>query len=198
MRIKKVFNSSVVLASGPDDAELILLGKGIGYGQRPGDVVPEGAPDRFFVPVRNPVAKELLQLLDSIEPEYLELTREIIAYAEQVLGTELHQHLYVALTDHLHFAVERAHAGLPVVNRLAWEIRSYYPVEYRIGRYGLDRLREQLHVQLPDDEAANIAFHIANARHTRDIVRRIALECFEIEKLIDPNTIFFGETLRLE
>lgn len=87
MRIKKVFNSSVVLATGSDDAELILLGKGIGYGQRPGDIVPEGATDRFFVPVRNPVAKELLQLLDSIEPEYLDLAREIIVYAEQMLGT---------------------------------------------------------------------------------------------------------------
>lgn len=182
MRIKKVFNSSVVLATGSDDAELILLGKGIGYGQRPGDIVPEGAPDRFFVPVRNPVAKELLQLLDSIEPEYLDLAREIIVYAEQILGTTLHQHLYVALTDHLHFAVERAHAGLPVVNRLAWEIRSYYPVEHRIGRYGLDRLRERLDVRLPDDEAANIAFHIANARHTQDAT---AFDPFEAARLID-------------
>ncbi|MEZ5090930.1 MAG: CAT RNA binding domain-containing protein [Micropruina sp.] len=128
MRIKKVFNSSVVLATGPDDAELILLGKGIGYGQRPGDLVPEGAPDRFFVPVSSPAARELLQLLDSIRagiprpgPRDHRLRRAGARH------DAAHQHLYVALTDHLHFAVERAHAGLPVVQPAGLEDPQLLP-----------------------------------------------------------------------
>ncbi|MFT3833997.1 MAG: PRD domain-containing protein [Micropruina sp.] len=182
MRIKKVLNSSVVLVSDADDAELILLGKGIGYGRKPGAEVPEDAQDQVFLALRHPVAKDLLELLNSIPPEFLELAREIIDHAERELHTTLHPHLYVALTDHLHFAVERARSGLTVVNRLAWEIQSYYPEEYRIGSFGRELLRERLVVELPEEEAANLAFHIANARHVDELT---AFNAFEAAKLID-------------
>jgi len=39
-----------------------------------------------------------------------------------------------------------------------------YPLAYAVGLYGLTQLRDRLHVDLPDEEAANIAFHVANAQ----------------------------------
>jgi len=168
LTIKKVLNSSVVLVHDEHGRESILLGKGIGYGQKPGTEVPERSTDQIFIPMANPDAKNLMDLLASIPATYIDLTRETVRYAEAHLGVTLHPHIYLALTDHLNFAVERARQGIPVVNRLAWEVRTFYPKEYAVGVYALNLLRERVDVDLPEEEAANIAFHITNAHQGGD------------------------------
>lgn len=164
MTIKKVLNSSVVLVVDDTGQESILLGKGIGYGQKAGTPVPFRASDQLFVSLSNPELKSLVDLLTTIPGDYVEVTTEIVGHAEN-LGMKLHPHIYLALTDHLHFAVQRSQKGLPVVNRLAWEVKTFYPREYAVGLFGLTRLRERMAVDLPDEEAANIAFHVANAEN---------------------------------
>lgn len=89
--------------------------------------------------------------------------------AEKV-GIELDAHIYLTLTDHLHFAVERQRRGLQVTNRLAWEVRTVYPREYEVGLRALGRLRDRTGVSLPDEEAANIAFHLVNSEVGRPAV----------------------------
>ena len=163
LTIKKVLNSSVILVEDADGRESILLGKGIGYGQKAGIPVPSRASDQVFISTGNPDVKNLVELLTSIPGDYIEITRDVVRHAESQ-GMTLHPHIYLALTDHLHFAVTRFREELKVVNRLAWEIQNFYPREYAVGLYGLTQLRDRLHVDLPDEEAANIAFHVANAQ----------------------------------
>lgn len=160
--IKKVLNSSVVLVVDERGIERVLLGKGIGYGAKAGDLVAEGASDRIFVALEDSDQRNLVELLAQIPPEFVELTREIVEDAA-ASGLELDPHIYLALTDHVHFAVERSRRGLVVQNRLAWELRTAYPVEYEVGARAVTMLRDRLEVDLPDEEAANIAFHLANA-----------------------------------
>ncbi|MFZ3566873.1 BglG family transcription antiterminator [Streptomyces sp. BH097] len=63
----------------------------------------------------------------------------------------------------LHFAVERTRQGLRVANRFTWEMRTLYPTQWTVGVRSVELLRERLAVELPDDEAANVAFHLVNA-----------------------------------
>ena len=164
MQIRKVLNSSVVLVQDDSGEESILLGKGIGYGRKPGQVIDRQPSDRVFIPLSNPDAQPMLEVFSSIPPEYLDLTQEIVTDAEQTLGVRLSPHIYLMLTDHLHFAVERRQKGLVVTNRVFWEIKHFYRREYEIGQRGLRRAQALLGVDLPDEEAGNIAFHIVNAR----------------------------------
>ncbi len=164
MQIRKVLNSSVVLVEDDGGEESILLGKGIGYGRRPGEAIERQPSDRVFIPLSNPDAQPMLELFSSIPPAYLDLTQDIVEDAQQTLGVQLSAHIYLMLTDHLHFAVERNQKGLVVVNRVFWEIKHFYRREYEIGLRGLRRMRELLGVSLPEEEAGNIAFHIVNAR----------------------------------
>lgn len=161
--VKKVLNSSVVLATDDAGAESIVLGKGIGYGRRAGEWVDPSIIDQVFVPVEPGRSGDLADLLREIPAWYLELTHTIVQLAEERLQHGLDPHIYLTLTDHLHFAVQRAGEGIAVTNRLAWEIRTFYPVEYEIGTVALGLLRERTQVELPEDEAANIAFHLVNA-----------------------------------
>lgn len=163
MKIQKVLNSSVVLAADEKGEDCILLGKGIGYGKKSGEQVEKNLADQIFIPLTNPDARHMLELFSSIPSVYLELTQDVVRYAEQQLNTQLNEHIYLVLTDHLHFAVERMRQGIVVTNRVFWEIKSFYKKEYAIGEYAVKMVNEQLNVELPREEAANIAFHIVNA-----------------------------------
>lgn len=164
IKIKKVLNSSVVLVENEQKKEYILFGKGIGYGQKAGNAVEEHTADQIFIPVDNVRVKEFLRLLDEMPPVFVELTQEIVNYAEERLNTKLNQSIYFMLMDHLHFAVERYKKNITITNRVYWEIKNYYSEEFHIGEFALKLLNERLALGLPKEEAANIAFHIINAQ----------------------------------
>ncbi|WP_232939114.1 PRD domain-containing protein [Exiguobacterium aurantiacum] len=164
IKIKKVLNSSVVLVEDEDHKDFILFGKGIGYARKVGDTVERKSADQIYMSVDNPKAKELVHLIDSIPNIYLSLTQDIVAHAEKRLGTKLNSGIYFTLMDHLHFAVERHQKNINITNRVYWEIKNYYAVEFEVGTYAVDLLNRALQVDFPKEEAANIAFHLINAQ----------------------------------
>ena len=167
--IKKVLNSSVVLVADDRGVERVLLGRGIGYNRKAGDEVPAEQADRVFIALEDADHRNLVELFAQIPAEYVDLARAIVADAEDS-GLKLDPHIYLTLTDHLHFAVSRHRDGLVVTNRLAWEVRNVYPSEYAVGLRALSLMRERLEVELPHQEAANIAFHLVNAELGRPAV----------------------------
>ena len=169
LRIKKVLNSSVVLVSDQDGGEFIVLEKGIGYGRKPGEIGELKEESRIFVQLSRNDQNQLAELLSTIPPSYLEITQEIVAFAQQELHTALNEHIYLTLTDHLHFAVERYEKSMMVTNRVFWELKSFYPREYQVGVKALDIVARELGIRLPLEEAANIAFHIINAQKEEEV-----------------------------
>ncbi|CAM5730277.1 Transcription antiterminator LicT [Streptomyces afghaniensis] len=164
IKIKKVLNSSVVLVENVQKKEYILLGSGIGYGKKVGSVIEENKADQMFIPVENVKVKEFLSLLDAMPSIFIELTQQIVNYAEHKLNTKLNTGIYFTLMDHLHFAVERYKKNINITNRVYWEIKNYYTEEFEIGVHALKLLNEKLHIEMPIEEAANIAFHLVNAQ----------------------------------
>lgn len=162
--IKKALNSSVLLVEDEKKQEFIILGKGIGYGRRAGQEIDNSDENQIFMPVENPTAKRLIELINSIPAKYFELTQEIINYATEKLETTFTDNIYLLLTDHLSFAVERYNNDIMVFNRVYWEIKNFYPREFSVGVYALELLNKKFNVNLPEEEAANIAFHLVNAQ----------------------------------
>lgn len=164
MQIKKVLNSSVVLVTDKGSEDFILLGKGIGYGRKTGENIDYQTTNRVYIPLSNPEAKSMLELFSRIPPVYLDLTQAIIEDAKKTLHVKLSSHIYLMLTEHLHFAVERQKKGLIVSNQIFWDIKHFYRKEFEIGMRGLKLAKEMLQIELPEEEAGNIAFHLINAR----------------------------------
>ncbi|GEL67309.1 PRD domain-containing protein [Marinilactibacillus psychrotolerans] len=163
-RIKKVLNTSVVLIE-KDGKEIVVFGKGIGFGAKPGEVIDETRVDQVFFSAENTRMQQVLELLSNIPEIYLTMVQEIVQYSKGRLDTELQQSIYFTLMDHLHFAVERARKGLNISNRVYWEVKSYYPKEFNVGEYARNLVNQQLDVELPEEESANIAFHLINAQN---------------------------------
>lgn len=164
MLIKKSLNANAVIAVDNQDQEFILFGKGIGYGRKVGDKVDETVVNQKFIPIKNSDFQSYINLLESIPPTILEITRTTVVYAEEKLSCLLNSTVYFMLSDHLNFAIERQKNGILVQNRVFWEIKTYYPAEFEIGLFALQLIQQELGIKLPEEEAANIAFHIINAQ----------------------------------
>ena len=93
----------------------------------------------------------------------MDVSTRIIETAEKSLGRRLSENVYITLTDHICFAVERMKNNAVYSNQLLWEITNFYPAEYAIGQQALDLIEEGTGFRLPEDEAGFIALHIVNA-----------------------------------
>ena len=164
--ITKVLNSNAVLVRDERGMERVLIGKAIGYGRKRGTEVPPDAADQEFLALPDADHRHLVELMGAIDPDFVSLTREIVRQA-QAAGLDLDPHIYLTLTDHMNFAVASAKAGRPNLNRLTWEMQTIYPRHYALARRTVAFLRRRWRVELPEDEAAAIAFHLVNADSTQ-------------------------------
>lgn len=164
MRITRIINNNVICAVNERNQERILIGKGIGFHKKAGDEVDKRQIDKEYFLKSRTIAGKLYALLAQTPAEYMEICENIIKKAQEVLRKELNENIYLTLLDHISFAITRSEKGLQFKNALTWEVKRFYSTEFSIAMYGLDLIRERLHVSLPEDEAASIALHIVNAQ----------------------------------
>ncbi len=142
---------------------MILRGLGIGFNKKPGELVPPEKVEKIY-DLRDPEkCNRLMELLRDVPVEFFDVTAEIIETARAGNGKRLSDNIYITLTDHICFAVERMKAGNLYPNQLLWEITNFYPDEFAIGLRALAIIEQKLGYRLSRDEAGFIALHIVNA-----------------------------------
>lgn len=163
MKIDKILNNNVVTSIGEDGIEKVIMGRGLAFKKKIGDDIEEELIEKIFL-IENPtMSKKLEKLLNEIPLEYVEVCEEIKRYSENELKKELHEQIYLALTDHLFYAITRAKEGINIENAMLWEIKRIYKKEFQIGMWAIGYIKERLNVELNEDEAGFIALHIINA-----------------------------------
>ena len=115
------------------------------------------------------LSRQFQEMISNIPMEHMQISADIISYAKNECGMELNQSIYVALTDHINFAIERYRNGIALSNAILWEIRQFYRREYLVGEYALRLFAERLDIHFPEDEAGFIALHFVNAEYNTDI-----------------------------
>lgn len=165
MVIEKVINNNVATVMDDNQQEVVIMGKGIAFQMKPGQSVDENKIEKRFVLDSKSDMGRFGELVQSIPMEHLEVCMSIIEYASQVLQRRLSNSIYLSLTDHINFALERYKSGMVFENPLLQEVRSFYPSEYLIGEYAIALMERDLGIKLPVDEAASIALHFVNAEY---------------------------------
>lgn len=163
MIIKKVFNNNVLLAENDQQLEMILLGKGIAFQKKAGDVVDLNKIDKKFVIDSEDSKAKFIELLREVPVNHLELTTKIIVAAESELGTTFNDSIYIGLTDHINYALFRYKQGMQLTNALMWEVKKFYPKEFKAAMNALKTIEYYEGVLFPEDEASFIALHFVNA-----------------------------------
>lgn len=162
MIIKKIINNNVAIA-GKNNTEYVVMGKGIAYGAKAGDQVKEELIEKIFIFKDKSVFDRLETLIEEIPTIYLKITEAIVELAESKLKCKLNENIYISLTDHLAFAVERLNQKMEYPNAMLAEIKRFYQEEFKIGMESLDIIYKTIGVRLSEDEAGFIALHIVNS-----------------------------------
>lgn len=168
MKIEKVLNNNVVMCRNELNQEIVAMGKGLAFQRKAGDTIDASKFEKTFVLQKHGVSEKLAKLLEDISELYLSISSKIIEYAKTELPYKLDDYLYVALTDHISFAISRYKQGIQLKNALLWEIRQYYKQEFQIALKALDIIEQETGIRLDEDEAASIALHLVNGQLSGD------------------------------
>lgn len=164
MRIVRIMNNNGVIAKDENGKEVVLLGSGIAFQQKPDQLVNKNKIEKKFVLESNNEIQYLEELFRSIPQSYIKVTNQIVDMAKIVLETDFKEDsLFISLVDHINFAIERKESGEFIENPLLTEISKFYPSEYKVGVKALDFINKETEVRLDDAEAGFIAFNIINA-----------------------------------
>ena len=165
MKIDKIINNNIVSAIDADGKEVVIMGRGLGFGMKPGKEIPEGKIEKVFRLDSQNSTDKFKELLANLPLEHIQASTEIINYAKSVLNRRLNQSIYITLTDHINFAIERFKEKMMFTNPLLNEIKTFYKEEYLIGEYAVALIERRIGITLPVDEAGFIALHIVNAEY---------------------------------
>lgn len=180
MKIDKIINNNLVRAFDDNKKEVLVMGCGLGYQKKKGELIDEKKIEKIYAMENKNTSDKLTKLLADIPLKHIQVSNEIISYAKYSLGRKLDDNIYISLTDHISFAIERLNKGLNFHNALLWEIKRFYNHEFLIGKEALNIIKKRLNVELPEDEAGFIALHIVNAEmNLTDMDRTV-----EITKMI--------------
>lgn len=168
MQILRVINNNVISSLDAEKREVVVMGRGIGFQKKAGDTIKDEKIEKVFHLPREHT-NQYERLVSDMPYEHIKMAEEIIRYAGKTLNRHLNKNIYITLTDHLNFAVERQKQGVIFQNALLWETKKFYKEEFEIGLKAIELVKEKIGVVLPEDEAGFIALHIVNAEMDGDI-----------------------------
>ncbi|MCR5753891.1 MAG: PRD domain-containing protein [Acetatifactor sp.] len=165
MVIDKIINNNVISAFDENGKEVVIMGRGIGFNQKAGMTLPSEKIEKIFRIKSESLNEQFKELLANMPLEHAQISNAIISYAKTTFKMKLSQCIYITLTDHINFAIERFRQNIHPENALLWEIRRFYNQEYRVGTYAVQLIKERLGMDMGEEEAGFIALHFINAEY---------------------------------
>ena len=184
MKIEKIINNNVVSTFDDTGMEVVVMGRGIGFKKKTGELLDKEKIEKIFRIENEEALSRFETLLSKLPLEHIQISNDIISYAKKELDVNLNQNIYITLTDHISFAIERLKNGMVFHNALLNEVKMFYPKEYQVGLYAIKLIKGKTDIDLPEDEAASVALHIVNAELNTKIREVWSLTTF-IQKVID-------------
>ncbi|HDR2159202.1 TPA: transcriptional antiterminator BglG [Enterobacter cancerogenus] len=186
MKIAKILNNNVVVVQDECGREQVVMGRGLAFQKRVGEDLDTALIEKVFALQSDELVRRLGELLNQIPLEVMTTCDRIIDLAAQRLG-KLQDSLYITLTDHCNFAIERQKKGLAIKNVLLWEIKRLYPKEFSLGQEARAIIARRLNVELAEDEAGFIALHLVTAQLNSEMpevmhVTRVMQEILQLVK----------------
>lgn len=179
MKLKKSYNNSVALVE-DNGQELIVVGKGVGFGIKPGMEVDKSKIERYYR-AEDTTTAEVNQIKE-IEAKVLNITSNIVDMAESKLNIKFNNNQYLALADHINFAIQRTKDDIKIGwgGVAKWEVKSLFAKEYNVSEQAVKRINENFDVHLPEDEVVLLTYHFANAGNDESKVQ----DTIKITKLL--------------
>ena len=180
MKIDRILNNNCIVSIDDSGKERVVMGNGIGFSKKKGDSIDLSKIEKEFSlnsDSKNEIFKDLYRELSEAEIDVIVL---IVDKAESVFNVKFGSNLYIALVDHISYAIERKKEDLDIKNPLTWQIKRFFKKELEVGEYALEVIKSKLGVELSEDEAASIALHIMNSKREGNLMP----ETIQVTKLM--------------
>ncbi|WP_251552106.1 glucose PTS transporter transcription antiterminator GlcT [Neobacillus muris] len=206
LRIDKVLNNNVLIAEHPSYQEVVLIGKGIGFNRKRGDLINADAGEKLFVLKNEKEQANYIQLLPFINNEHHEAIISALELIKKRTNSNLDEHIHVALTDHLLFALSRVANGVELRNPILAETKALYRFEYEIASEVVQLIQEKTGIHLPSGEIGFIALHIHSAmsnknlsevnQHSQLVTNLVKMVEEQLEMEIDKDSVGYMRLVR--
>ena len=161
--VTKVFNNNIILVNS-EDHEKILFAKGIGFGKKPGYVIPKGIKvDKIFTIADSDNIENLNTMIEKVDNDFFVVCEEAIYEISEKINQELNESIHIGLIDHLSFAIKRLKNNEEIENPFLVEIETLYSKESMLADMVAKKVGAYCNVDIPDGEIAFIALHIHSA-----------------------------------
>lgn len=169
--VTKTLNNNVVVCTNEDNHEVILIGKGIGFNKKVGNLLDDSAAiDKVYKLEGEQQKAHYQSLVEIADDEVLQVIIEAINFISNTTLNVDTKKLVIGLTDHIIFAYKRLQQNQIINNPFVMETKQLYSEAYQVAKQVIDKLNEALNVHFPEDEIAFIALHIAS--NTEDVSMR--------------------------
>lgn len=193
MKIERILNNNTAILKDTIGQQYLAMGKGLSFQKKTGMIVSKQEIENLFVIKRKGTTDRLSSIIEEIPFDHLKICDEIINTAYQEMGKKLDDTVYLALLDHITFAIKRVGSGSSLAYSLKWELKQFYPDEYRIAQKALEIINQRLDLDLPDDEVAYIALHFVNSEYSdKKIVQKTLKFVNSVLKIVND---YFGTTI---
>jgi len=173
LKIAKIINNNIISSFDSENREVVVMGRGIGFGKRPSQEIDQNKVEKVFRMESDDETRRLQDLLIDIPLERVQLVNKIIHESQKLIVNKLHKNVYITLIDHINFVIERYNNNIQFQNPLLMDIKRCYPNEYKAGALAVSYINKELSLELTDDEAASIAMHFINAELGMDMPETI-------------------------
>jgi transcriptional antiterminator len=197
LKVKKVLNNNVLIGDHETMGEVVVIGKGIGFNRTKNDFLSTQLIEKMFVLKDEKEQTNYLKLLPLVDDETQAIIISVIELIKEKTQASLNEHIHVAFTDHILFAINRVKNGLEMGNPFLMETKALYPKEFMIASEVVKVINEKLNIYLPEGEVGFIALHIHSAvtnKNLSEVNRYSQL----ISKLIDMVEEQFDITINKE
>lgn len=157
--IKKI-NNNVAIGLDNNHREIVVIGKGIGFGELPYELSDLSKIDRTYYDID----KSLVNLTLEIPDELFGIVSDTVEKFKAEFGKELNPNIVFTLSDHINFGIERAQTNLTWNYSIQSDIEVSHPTEIELAKELLFQVNNRLNVSLPNSEIYGIALHLINAQ----------------------------------
>ncbi|MGX7012961.1 PRD domain-containing protein [Vagococcus silagei] len=161
MKIRQILNNNIALVDRGGN-EIIVYSKGISFLKKVGQPITEAEIEKVYVLDSEDRLEHFSYLLQATDEQLIEIVNQLVTFGKTKLNTTLNDYIYLALVDHLSFAIDRSKKEQFISSPLTWNVKKFYSKHFEIGMYGLDLLHKQYAIEFPEDEAVSIALHFIN------------------------------------
>ncbi|BDR58902.1 PRD domain-containing protein [Xylocopilactobacillus apicola] len=159
----KSFNNNVALVEDLNNTEWVVIGNGIGFGKKTGDSIDDSKITRRFIAADADSTE--LNTLTSISEQTIIVTNEVVKLVEPYLSVKFNSYQYLALADHIEFALQRASTAVDLADGTTrWSVQKLFPQEYEAAEQSVNLIQQMTGSQLSNGEVVLIAYHFLNLR----------------------------------